>query len=236
MGVIEGARAEHTCIDHFREWLRVGMTGCTFVSTFAARASEKRIAYFALAGMSSATELNGLVSSTGHADQFIVLLFPHLRSPGDVGELLETLDADPRWRCSRIPWAKHERTSDSLIAVDWQTESGAWSSVMGFAPLGEMPSTRRAPYVALAMWPGATMNDYRKGTPGPNVGLVDGVHGMTREVHDNAWATTEAKVKRLMADPPEDRRQLRQVAFCIPRTVAQALTFKDASMGPVSAA
>jgi hypothetical protein len=231
--VVVGAGDEHECIEHFRGWLSSAMSGCRFAAVFAAKASTKRIAYYARIGRLAAGDIasvDEVIATAGMHDRFVVLLFPHVRSVREIGILLETLDKGSRWRCSHVPWAKHERTWDDLVSVEWRTDEGRWSSAMGFAPAGEMPATRRSPYVALAMWPGVIRNHFRPGQAGPDaIGLVDGKHGLRRNVHDTMWSNTSARVRALLADPPEDRVYLRHVAFCLPRTVARTLDFKDKS-------
>jgi hypothetical protein len=211
------------------------MTGCRFASSFASTASARRINYYAKVGVpksSDVPELDGATEVSARAGRFLVALFPHVRTTPELGDLLRALDESDRWGCSHVPWRAHERLDASLVRVTWRTEDGPLSSVMGFAPLGTMPVTRRAPFVGLALWPGGRVNPFRKGIVGPGVGLVDGAHGMEKESHDANWKETHGHVVSLFADPPEDRETLRDVAFCIPRSLAQGLRFKDGSKPP----
>jgi hypothetical protein len=211
------------------------MTGCGFASSFAARASAKRIAYYVRVGRpedADVSEINVATAGCARARRFVVVLFPHVRSSWEIADLLRALDANDRWACTHVPWRHHERREAALIGVSWRTPDEVWSSVMGFAPLGEMPVTRRAPFVGLALWPGRRDNPYRRGKPGPGVGLVDGAHGMEKDAHDANWKETNAQVVDLFADPAEDREHLRAVAFSIPRAVAQELRFKDNTAPP----
>lgn len=227
----EVGAGDHPCVNHFREWLRARMTGCLFASSFAAQGSAKRIAYYVKVGVPSASdvpELDLATENSARAGRFMVVLFPHVRTVGEIGTMLLALDASSRWACSHVPWRDHERSNASLIGLTWRTDAGLLSSVMGFAPIGVMPITRRAPIVGLAFWPGGRVNSFRKGEPSPEgVGLVDGDHGMEKGAHDDAWKDTKDRVVTLFADPPEDRATLRQVAFCLPRDLTQELRFKD---------
>jgi hypothetical protein len=92
---------------------------------------------------------------------------------------------------------------------------------MGFAPLGCMPVTRRAPYVALAVWAGAKLNPHKRSPEGV-IGFIDvPVSGaddipLDEEAHQRMWDSTMDRVKELLGDPPEDDFKLKDVAFCLP--------------------
>ena len=90
-----------------------------------------------------------------------------------------------------------------------------------------MPVTRRAPYVALSLWPDLHANPYRKDKRGPVVGFVDGAHGMGRTRYEGVWSSTSDKVGNLLSDPPEDRPWLRQVAFVLPSEATQGLALQE---------
>lgn len=84
---------------------------------------------------------------------------------------------------------------------------------MGFAPFGRMPIMRRAPYVALVLWPGGYENEQRR-SPDGSVGVIDA--RLPAEVDpQELWKTTPTSVGELMADAPEDLERLRSVAFCL---------------------
>ena len=70
------------------------------------------------------------------------------------------------------------------VALTWKAPCGKLSRVMGLAPIGTMPVTRRAPYVALAAWTGDHANPWnRPQTPRNVVMFSDMPHGLTEEVH-----------------------------------------------------
>ena len=205
--------------DHLRDWLGHGLSGCHFASALAARATAGRVAYWTLRGRLTVADvpaLEAMSERSGRANRFFVSIFPHLREPAEIVHMLETLASCPRWSLSVVPWRNHPREKTTQFGLTWRTKRGALTSVMGFAPLGTMPVTRRAPYVAIAFWPRLHANPHRKDHRGEVVGFVDGAHGMGLKTYGNVWRTTKEKVGALLADPAEDRVQLRQVTFCLP--------------------
>lgn len=108
------------------------------------------------------------------------------------------------------------RDDDVAIGLWWQTAHGPWSSVMGFAPLGSMPVTRRAPYVAIVLWPGGHENIHRTDRPAA-VGIVQAPVVPDAQEYQRIWDRTKAKTSELLSEPPENAPLLRKVTFCLPR-------------------
>jgi hypothetical protein len=202
------------------------MSSCFFAAQFSAHAETvQRVLYWTRLGpmlRGDVPALDKVIDEAAATERFFVALFPHLRQPGEIARLVRTFADCERWQCGRVAWRHHARHDSTLIGMTWRTGSGTRTSIMGFAPLGTMPVTRRAPYVALALWPGHFANPFRKGKPGPVVGFVDGAHGMSKPTHDNIWTSTTVRTRRLLADPPEDRERLRDAAFCLPNEAADA--------------
>jgi hypothetical protein len=97
---------------------------------------------------------------------------------------------------------------------------------MGFAPLGSMPVTRRAPFVALAAWTGPKRNPQKskkmKAPDRPDeVGFVD-MPPIQPDLHDSMWDATRKRVRELKALPQEGAA-LPTVAFCLPSACAARL-------------
>lgn len=90
------------------------------------------------------------------------------------------------------------------------------SYAMDFAPSGQMPTTRRAPYLGLALWAGKRANPFfslgRVGT----INLAHAPHALEKASHDGVWSESERATRALLAEPPDDARWLRDVAFCLP--------------------
>ena len=173
-----------------------------------------------------------------------VVILPRLRTPEEVSALLVVVGRAPRWTCKPVAWKKHGRPDDVLVGVSWRTaveEEGLrlGSSVIGFAPIGSMPVTRRAPYVALAVWPGGRDNEFAR-SKGGEVGFIDvppvfaarrpewwrpknivrklrGEVADRRATYRRMFDLTTADVGHLLQDPAEDAHRLRKAAFCLPR-------------------
>lgn len=224
-----GAEEPRQCVEHFRNWLHRKMTGCLFASELAAAGA---ISYQVILPDFSKEELPGVakfIDESAVAHRSAILLFPHLRSAEQLAPLLQILAVDRRWTVSRVDWkvTREEQVGREcvLVGVDWTTSTGDTSSAMGFAPLGSMPVTRRAPYFALALWSGGHENPYKK-TPAKRVGFIDAAHSLTKAKHDRRWIETEELVQRLLADPADDAAVFRRVAFCLE---ASAVSFLDPS-------
>jgi len=96
---------------------------------------------------------------------------------------------------------------------------------MGFAPFPTMPVTRRAPFVALATWPGERRNPQRITPRHPNrVSFLDAAHGIAALDYPATWDETIDKVATLMKEPPDDARLYRDVAFVVSSGLASKLS------------
>jgi len=110
--------------------------------------------------------------------------------------------------------------------MDWTTRSGMRSAAMGFAPFGEMPVTRRAPYVALALWTGERLNPFHSRGPAGTVSMAHAPHSWSEDKHREHWDKTVEAVDALSKDPPEDTKELREISFCL-RAEAVARAFGE---------
>ena len=221
----EGEREASVFVDHFRDWLRYKMSGCAFAADFSRKAATKdRVAYWTLLGplrRGDVAVLNAVIDDSASSSRFVIAIFPHVRMPDEIADTLQMLGQDARWFVERVDWRKHARGNCGLVGLTWQSPTGKRASVIGFAPLGSMPVTRRAPYTALALWPGPQVNEYRS-EPSDVVGIVHGAHQMSKVAYDVAWSASKDKVAEMLSEPPEDRPHLRNVGFCLPRALADA--------------
>jgi hypothetical protein len=218
------AETEHHCVNHFLEWL-VRVTPCRFARIYAAESpetNESRIACGVVLDRFSAEDVEDtdrLFDVAAERKMFGALLFPRVRYADELAEVLAVLHASKRWQCTRENWReKLQRPADVPIGLYWVTPAGERSSVMGFAPLGSMPVTRRAPYFALVAWPGGRDNAYAK--PVDGVGFIDADPGVPQASYDEMKKRTIADTRTLLGDPPDDSILLRSVAFCLPTSVA----------------
>jgi len=103
------------------------------------------------------------------------MIFPSLRTHEDVADACRILSRSPRWKAERQSYSCAVTGCEGL-RMDWTTRSGMRSAAMGFAPFGEMPVTRRAPYVALALWTGERLNPFHSRGPAGTVSMAHAPH------------------------------------------------------------
>ena len=220
---------DHHCVAHFRDWLRKGMTACGFA---ASAATDARINYVHMLEDPTSEDVGDFdrfIDDSAKAGEVAIIIFPRVRTPRGIVRLMKALTTGTRWKAARVPWRHHAREGAGLVGLTFTTLAGDASSVMGFAPLGCMPVTRRAPYVALGIWAGTKQNPH-KSSPQGTVGFIDApVLGaddarLEKVAHDKMWTQTMNRVKELLGDPPEDDFKLKDVAFCLPEAnVAELL-------------
>lgn len=160
-----------------------------------------------------------------------MIVFPVLRTAPDIGGLLQLLHGRDRWRITREDWKKHAR-SDVLIGLRWRTAAGRTTSVMGLAPLGSTPPTRRAPYVALVAWTGSHANKHRPARRPDEVGLADMPvpDMMEAEAYEQAFKATRDKAKAMKSTLAEGAAEP-HLAFCLPAELAPDLAYLRRSPG-----
>jgi hypothetical protein len=213
---------------HFRLWLRAGLTGCKFAKLLAGRSGRVAVELHVDSELSPTAWLNDAFDEHAKADRAVIAVFPAIATEIAFVELLNELGTDSRWRVRRR--SKTSPTGAVLVGLEWTTASGDTSDMMGFAPFATMPVPRRAPYVAIATWPGGRSNPFRgKGsTPGGRPGEVsflDAAHGADEAQYEAMWAGTTSQVAALMSVPPDDPRLYRRAAFVISADHAAKLVF-----------
>jgi hypothetical protein len=217
---------EHHAADHFIKWLSRGFSGCHFAAHLAGenrkpRSQDRILCATFLDELTSDAlpDIERIIDMSAAEGQIALFLFPRLRAADDVVGLLSLLVQHERWRCSAVDWGASKRDGYTLFGLDWITREGAKSSAMGFAPLGSMSVTRRAPYVAIALWAGGHENKHKPSTRNV-VGFVDFPVSGGKKEHDRLWEKSRADVQTLLSDPAEDAALLRRVAFCVPDSAA----------------
>jgi hypothetical protein len=210
------------CEDHFRDWLQSGLSGCHFAATLAAK-RPVRIDFYSPLGNIDHEQVAAFIDGTATRQLTAVLLFPALRTASDVIGLLAELRRGARWRIARARWPKGFRKADSIaLSVEWETTAGVVCDAMGLAPLGTMPVTRRAPYVAIVVWGGPHLNEHLKA--GPRVGVASAATGLTKSAHRKLMKVSDQRVRALLHVPPEEEPVwLRRVGFILPKAAESLL-------------
>ena len=212
--------------EHFRLWLRAGMTGCEFAKLLPGKAGRVAIEVHVDRELPPTSWLNNALDEHAKAERSVIAVFPTITTEAGFVEFVNGLGTDSRWRV-RLR-TKSSPAGGVLIALEWTTSSGEISETMGFAPFLSMPMPRRAPYVAIATWPGSRSNPFRgqgltpAGRPG-EVSFLDASHGFAEPDYEQMWEDTTAKVAELMEVPPDDPKLYRRTTFVLPREHASKL-------------
>ncbi|MBX3275421.1 MAG: hypothetical protein KF729_34465 [Sandaracinaceae bacterium] len=204
---------------HMRGFLRSTVTGCAFAAAHAPEASDALYDAVHVGPLDEdlPTDIESALDTAAEARAAAVVVFPELRTAPDICSLLALLHGRERWRMERVPWKTHARP-DALVGLWWRTAAGNHTSVMGLAPLGSMPATRRAPYVALVAWTGRHENEHWTKRTRGEVGLVDMrlPPSLTEpDKYRTAFKRTRDEVKAIEAALAEGAAEP-NVAFCLP--------------------
>jgi hypothetical protein len=202
------------------------MTGCEFARLLAGKSGRVAVEVHVDAELPSTSWLNNAFDEHAKAARAVIAVFPSIANEIGLVEFLNALGGDARWKIRRR--SKIAPNGGSLVGLEWVTGSGDVTETMGFGPFATMPVPRRAPYVAIAAWPGGRANPFRgtgstpPGRPG-EVSFLDVSHGYDQEWYETLWAETTAGVASLMSTPPDDPRLYRHAAFVIPAEYAAKL-------------
>jgi hypothetical protein len=203
--------------DHFSLWLRAMMTGCRFAGHLAA---SSRMAIETFLPPLDPSYLDSTFDRHGASERAVVALLPSIRSEIELVHALNSLPSD-RWKLIHRP-----STDDGLVfvGVQWSTSQNHICHAMGFAPFITMPVPRRAPYVAIALWPGGRSNSFRGTRPTPpgkdgQVDFLDAAHGLDEADYRKRWDVTTREVKAIL----DDTKPYRESAFVLPTSVADQI-------------
>ena len=216
-----------------RNWLGIPNYGCQFAPRMAWRGTDQPsslriLEVFGGVDIEVTEALNRFIDQAATAGTAAIIIFPEMRSARELLEALKALAASERWRLSAPPWPRHDRDG-VLVAIDYETSTSARypSKVLGFAPLGSMPVTRRAPYFGLGLWGGGTLNQlhpYRKPGRVPRfVSFADmPIPEDEKARHARRWEESETATAALCAVPPEGAADI-TITFCLPEQLRGAL-------------
>lgn len=197
----------------FRHWLTRNMTGCVYAGHIASK--PKGYTWHVLERAVRATSLNALLDAE---EQAAIVLSPRSASPADVASLLRALRRSDRWQATDVSTASDVERALVRIDLKWRRADGGFASVVGFGPLRCMPISRRAPYVALAMWTGPHANDIVKASEPVSVAGVR--LRLPPALAKKLKSNTKERVDKMVAFEDDDRRLLRRTTFLLPRGVA----------------
>ncbi len=159
---------EHRTSELLLRWLCSGQTGCAFAKRFAGRNLNLRhiltVSIVDEPDGDAVFATNSWLEQAYIQEKVAIVAFPMLRTQAEVAQLLVSLcsQEDGRWGMKELEWKEGTRRMGVLVGLNWKTPNDYTSIVLGLAPFGSMPITRRSPVVALALWPGSFDNPYRK--------------------------------------------------------------------------
>ena len=215
----------HPAIDILREWFNRAQSGCKFASYLASQ--DPRLAFWVHLEDVSAVDLADVeahIDAAAADGDVALLVFPRISTDDEIVELAQHVQQDNRWsvRARSCPDDFGELGRRMLgLGIEFETRGGARSGVMGFAPSGLMPVTRRAPFVTLALWAGGRDNLFFRHSPAGTVNMADVPMDLDRESYDKMWSRSVADTRRRLQDPRHDSTWLRSVAFCLPRSLVE---------------
>lgn len=214
-----------------RRFLGANTTGCGFATALAKSVdledADPAFAWFVFLDSLARGDIDDLddqFEAAGADGKAAVAVFPTIREPREVVEVIRALVGAPRWRIDKRQWKIYERP-DCLVWLRWRTAGEKWSSVLGFAPFGSMPVHRRAPFVALALWPGVHSNPFRPESPA-RIGFADMIlpKGLTEQKgYDAQWVATQKQTDTLRVAPREGAARP-DVTFCLAAEHDDAVT------------
>ncbi len=190
------------CQEHLALWLQSTLTGCHFATSFSSRKPLKLDYYTPINEAVDLDAIGGFIDGTAAREVVAVVLFPSLRTPRDLLEVLGTLCTDPRWQVNEVHWLEGRERPDSVaLSLTWKTPTGDISDAMGVGPLGTMPVTRRAPHFAVIVWGGPHLNPYIRKTD--RVGVASAPTGLDKAEHARLMKVTDERVRELLREPPQ---------------------------------
>ena len=208
-------------------WLRAGMTGCEFARVFAKQPAPGEVRSVmvrnALGEPSVAEVLEPMLEKAASDHAALMAVFPELRYDEEIADLAAKFSRHPAWTLWEPEWTTDSQRDDILVALDWRTPSKHASNALGLAPLGSMPITRRAPFVALVVWPGAHENSFRDVTY-KRVGVADMRHSLTKSTYNTYFETSERNKAGYTAEELVSAAR-HDVTFCLRRDVRGRLPF-----------
>jgi hypothetical protein len=207
---------------HFAKWLGFG-TGCTFAGWAAAAKKLYPSIIGDLVNKSTAATLDSIFQVASEKGLFALAIFPLIRAEAQLADLLRNLRAQSQWRCGEFDLKdrEYDKREGMLVDLRWVRASGVESNVLGFAPFGSMPITRRAPFVALGAWCGGHDNRLRA-KPDDFVGAGDMKHDFEKEKYDGMRKQTRSQVKALCA-LPGGAAAITGASFCLPESFRAAI-------------
>ncbi len=146
----------------FSRWLGHGLSGCTFASHLASKKDASDVFVVDEVDDDTPADLDTFLRAAHGRKKLLLVIFRRMREAAHIRRLLRVIGRASRVEGSR--WTI-EQASDSeghaLLDLFWAPPGEDRASIVGFAPLGSMPVSRRAPFVAMVAWTAGRANTNR---------------------------------------------------------------------------
>lgn len=193
------------------QWVQRKMTACRFAARLM---KDKKIAV--VEGGLDIERLNAALEELGQRGQTCMVFYPAVQREEHLVEVLHRLCRNKRWQGT----LRTDLFDDRLaIRIDWLTAEGKWSNCLGMAPLLTMPAPRRAPYAALALWPGPSRSPAgdQAAQAAQKTRTALGITDIPtpyadRAQHEEMLAATEADVAQVFGGAT---KPWRKITFCL---------------------
>lgn len=174
-------------------WLKSTLNECRFATKAVATDRVLLGVRYGLPNADFALDLDTLLRSAAEKDKVGLAVYPDLRTESHLAALLLALLRSESWYYEERmdPEGAQDRVH---VDLRWRKEDGKECSAIGFAPLGVMPLTRRAPLFAMAVWPVGFTNPRRR-KPDDFIGVGDMSHKFRRPTYDADLRETRERVQ-----------------------------------------
>lgn len=192
--------------EHFSKWL-ARFSGCHFAARYATREDEERLRISVVHHLpdDQIDSLNRLLEGCAEIKQAGIFLFPGVGDQEQLVAIVQKLASSDRWELE----TSLDEARGMLVRLLWRTADGHMSDTLGMAPLLTMPLTRRAPYCAIALWPGSPRKEGED-----RVGFIDMPSGLPADKHRQMLQSSTDTVRNLLGEEPKEA-PWRNVTFCL---------------------
>ncbi len=182
-------------------------SGCHFAARYATLEDEERLRVSVVQHLpgDQVDSLNRLLEGCAEISQAGVFVFPGVADQEQLVEIVQTLASSDRWELE----TDLDVARGMLVRLLWRTAEGNTSDTLGMAPLLTMPLTRRAPYCAIALWPGSPRKEGED-----RVGFIDMPSGLPDDKHRQMLQSSTDTVRNLLGEEPKEA-PWRNVTFCL---------------------
>lgn len=197
----------------FGAWLNATrLHGCVFAGWAVGQSRIRFASFFDPPDDVVISQLTHHIELAESQSQLALAVFPSVVTEEHLFDLIELFKKGSRWSVRSV-----DVVDRYAVDLRWLRPGLEDASAIGFAPLGTMPVTRRAPYVAVGVWSKGHENPMRT-KPDSFIGVGDMSHDLDEVQYKQMHKTTRAQVSRtrtVMADSAISTG----VTFCLNATV-----------------